>query len=659
LHLHTANANIVGSIGGDEIQIRSLVHANRNIVVIELKGKPAANANIRLRLDHLDDNAKETLKAWGYDQPEVSQSPTGGSLRFRTPTGFEYAAAWTRTPREEGNTHLITLALLSSDEVDDPLTAARRMAADAAKQADLEKDHLAWWADYWTRSYLTVPELRLESLYYIEMYKLGCNSRPGKLPVTLQGLWTHDGIMPPWSGDYHLDMNVQQSYWPIYTANRLNLGEPMYRTFSKCLPRWQRQCKEFYGFDGVWSGCAIGPKGERVWGYTGVCLWPGNTAWLAHHYWLHFLYSQDTEFLREQALPIMRLSFLTYANLLERGDDGRLHVPLSYSPEWTEGDLPEFRDPNCDLALIRFLAGAILDAEKQLGEPDPLAKRAREVLEQLVEYPRKGNTLYIAADRPMSHSHRHLSHLMAIHPLGLITIDGNDTDRAIIRDSITDLRYQGTGQWAGHTMPSASMIASRAGYGNMAWQMLDMYANLFIRPNTMHINRDVRKFGLSYFDHTQPMTLEGGFATAAALMEMLLQSYNGTIRVFPSMPDRWHGASFVDLRAEGAFLVTATLSAGQTRFVRITSEAGLTCKLKNPFGTQNAELVEIIGGRTDPSSTPQSLSGKIFTFPTEKNHTYLIYQADQRPSPADLDPILFDRNKGQVNYYGVKRLPRF
>ena len=71
-----------------------------------------------------------------------------------------------------------------------------------------------------------------------------------------------DGGLPPWSGDYHLDMNVQQSYWPIYTANRLELGEPLYRTFSACIPRWREQCEKFFGFDGLWAGCAIGQSPE-------------------------------------------------------------------------------------------------------------------------------------------------------------------------------------------------------------------------------------------------------------------------------------------------------------------------------------------------------------------------------------------------------------
>ena len=78
-----------------------------------------------------------------------------------------------------------------------------------------------------------------------------------------------------------------------------------------------------------------------------------------------------------------------------------------------------------------------------------------------------------------------------------------------------------------------SLIASRSGNGNMAWQMLDAYANWFIRPNTFHINGDPRRAGFSLFDY-DPMTLEAGFGAAAAVMEMLLQSHGGRIRVFPT-----------------------------------------------------------------------------------------------------------------------------
>ena len=652
LRLRTAAVELDGTADGAPFRMTSLIHANENLLVIRIEGAAAANAQLSLGLDHLDDNAKATLERWGYPEPEVVANELDGSLVLNAPTGYSYAIAWRRYVSEDECVHTILLSLLSTADADDPLAAAKARVTNPETNQDA---HGKWWEDYWQRSWLTIPDARLEALYYIEMYKLACLSRPGKFPVTLQGLWTLDGGMPPWAGDYHLDMNVQQSYWPIYTANRLELGEPLYRTFSACLPRWQEQCQAFFGFDGIWAGCAIGPKGERIYGYSGVELWPGNAAWLAHHYWLHYLYSQDAAFLRDEALPIMRLAFLTYANLLEEGDDGKLHIPLSYSPEHGEGSFKSYcEDPTCDLALIRFLGKAILEANTILQADDRLAERAGAVLDQLVEYPRRGGQLLVSRGTPLGSSHRHHSHLMPIHPLGLLTTEGTEAERALIDRSMHEIRVLGTGQWTGWAFPWMSLIASRAQQGNMAWQMLDDYANAFIKPNTFHVNGDPRIFGLSLFTY-EPMTLEAGFGAAAAVMEMLLQSWNGHIRVFPTVPDRWHDAYFEGLRTEGAFLVTSKLEQGEVRFVQVTSEAGRPCTIVNPFRGEPAELVLLNGD----GNSPAKLDGEMLRFETEAGSRYLLYPTGHKPTEEDLHPTHFPRNDLETHFYGLKRLPRF
>ena len=78
----------------------------------------------------------------------------------------------------------------------------------------------------------------------------------------------------------------------------------------------------------------------------------------------------------------------------------------------------------------------------------------------------------------------------------------------------------------------------------------------------------------------RPFTLEGNFAFAAGLQEMMLQSHAGYIEVFPAVPDGWKDVSFQTLRAEGAYLVSAVRQNGLTKTVTITSEKGGTVKLK-------------------------------------------------------------------------------
>jgi alpha-L-fucosidase 2 len=264
LHDATAEGNLTTEKGN--IAWRAYVHAEQNLLVFDLAyDGPARLVAARVSLDHLDDEAKQTLRDWGYEEPETGEQDGWEWLRLRYPGGGEYVVAWRRITVAPDRDRIL-VSIVSHRDSDDPLAEALRLAT----VLDVNEAHADWWREYWRRSSLSIPDSRLEALWWIEMYKLGCSSRPGSLPITLQGLWTADGVMPPWSGDYHLDMNVQESYWPIYAANRLDLGECLYETFDDCIPWWEERCREFFGFEGLWSGCAIAPNGARVYGYHGV-----------------------------------------------------------------------------------------------------------------------------------------------------------------------------------------------------------------------------------------------------------------------------------------------------------------------------------------------------------------------------------------------------
>jgi len=647
LRLHDATA--VGTITTEKggIAWRAYVHAEQNLLVFDLAYDGQAQlTRARCSLDHLNDEAKQTLRDWGYEDPETGEQDGCEWLRQRYPGGGEYVVAWRRRLVGKDG-HRVTVAIVSHRDSDDPLAKAIRLAT----ESDNDDAHAAWWREYWRRSSLSIPDSRLEALWWIEMYKLGCSSRPGSLPITLQGLWTADGVMPPWSGDYHLDMNVQESYWPIYTANRLELGECLYETFDDCVPWWEERCREFFGFEGLWSGCAIAPNGARVYGYHGVEYWPGNVAWLAHHYYMHWRYSRDEGFLRAQALPMMSGALRVYQNLLERGDDGKLHLPLGYAPEWGEGSGERYApDPASDIALIRMLCEALAETAETLKLSGEEVDGWAETLANLADYPQGGEGLWVTSRDSLWESHRHHSHLLAIHPLGVLNIEQGDEARSLIARSINHWTQMGTGRWTGWAFPWGSLLASRSGYGNMAWDMLQRYVDAFITPNTMHINGDPRRFGHSHAAYS-PMTLEAGFAYAAAVMEMLLQSWGGTIRLFPTVPDRWHDASFEDLRAEGAFVVSSKLQAGEVVFAGIASEMGGLCRLRNPWP---GETVIVRGAAGD-----LQLRGEVIEWPTTPRSEYLVFAQGREPDVNDVAPTLPTRTEADRHWFGVKKLPRF
>jgi alpha-L-fucosidase 2 len=175
---------------------------------------------------------------------------------------------------------------------------------------------------------------------------------------------------------------------------------------------------------------------------------------------------------------------------------------------------------------------------------------------------------------------------MAIHPLGLIDWDNGAEDQKVIEASLADLERLGTKQWTGYSFSWLANFWARAKNGQKAEEALGIFSKAFCLRNSFHCNGDQSGQGYSSFTY-RPFTLEGNFAAAAAIQEMLLQSHTGTIRVFPAVPDDWKDVSFKTLRTQGAFLVSAERTNGQTVRVEVTSEKGGVCRLANPFGTKS------------------------------------------------------------------------
>ncbi|MDD5678185.1 MAG: hypothetical protein PHW60_09380 [Kiritimatiellae bacterium] len=574
--------------------------------------------------------AAATLKSWGYPLPEEGRRRAVSYVRQSCPQGLEYTVAWL-TDRTRGE---LFIAIVSSNDAPDTLSAAMRLLEETRNTgwSALLKEHVRQWKSYWAKSWISIPDGRLENLYYAELYKLGCSSRPGSLPATLQALWTYPEGMPPWRGEYALNMNVQESYWPVYASNHLECGEPLYEIFFKNLPFNKAMGRKFYGKDVPLIFSASGPGGEPCYGWVAVTMSPGGGAWLSHHYWLHWLYSRDAVFLRTRAFPFMRECLNVYMHIAEKSADGAYHIPFCNTPEYFGGKTTAWSDDNTyDLDLARFLAQALLEAEAELGIQDPLHRAWEDFRDHLTpchQDEREG--LMLAKGIPLATSHRHHSHLMGLYPLGTLRPDRSPEEKALVEKSIRTIERLGTGYWVGWSWPWASLIAGRAGCREAALAYLQTYVDAFISDNTFHVNGDEKHkgFSRSHYGGGGPVTLEAGFAYAAAVLELLLQSQGGVIRLFPGAM-HWPDASFDNLRAEGAFLVSAVKRAGAIQWMRIHSEKGGLCRIADPF---------------DPK-------GGIRHIRTQAGKTYTLGKVGR------LAPVSkFDR---RTNWFGTKNIARF
>ncbi len=479
-------------------------------------------------------------------------------------------------------------ASISSHYNDKPKTvAATKLVTKAIKTSfdEAASNHKQWWLNYWSKSSINIPDKKLEKQWYLEMYKFGAASRKGAPPISLQAVWTADnGKLPPWKGDFHNDLNTQLSYWPAYSSNHLEEGSVFTDWLWDNKPYFEQYTKRVFGTDGLNVPGVATLRGHEMGGWHMYAMSPTVACWLAQHFYLQWCYSMDKEFLSSRAYPWIAgvARHIEQVSLIE---NGKRKLPMGSSPEFHDGSMNAWflEMTNYDISLCRYIFKIASELAGELGfikESDHWKTIGSQFPELNID-PKEGLT--VAPGFPYHESHRHFSHLMAIHPLGLLNYDNPD-DQLIMKESISNLENQGTAWWCGYSYSWLGNIYAWMKDGEKAAKALRTFASCFCSTNSFHLNGDQCKAGNSNFTY-DPFTLEGNFAFASAIQEMLLQSHAGYIEIFPAIPSEWKDVAFKGLRAEGAFLVSATKESGVVVKFRIESEKGGIARIKLPFPT--------------------------------------------------------------------------
>ncbi|MBN1807003.1 MAG: glycoside hydrolase N-terminal domain-containing protein [Sedimentisphaerales bacterium] len=500
--------------------------------------------------------------------------------------GFKFAVvlAW----KKNQNKWLAAWSIATSNESNNPVQKARKNCQRAISNGFKKSfdTHRKWWNSYWDKSSISIPNAVIERQWYLEMYKFGAATRPDTPPITLQGPWTADnGKIPPWKGDYHHDLNTELSYWPAYSGNQLEGAIGFVNWLWDTRKTARAWTKRFFDLPGLNVPMTADLGQKQIGGWHQYTHSATTAAWLAHHFYLHWRYGMDRHFLEERLYPWLEETSIFLEAVTEKGIDGKRTLPLSSSPEINDNRLDAWFTTitNYDTALIRWTFETTAELADKLGKTED-ARYWRKILSEMPDLTidPKSKKMLIAKDYPLKDSHRHFSHLMAIHPLGMIRWENGPEDQAIIKASLADLEQKGSSQWCGYSYSWLANLAARARDGEKAEKALEIFSTAFCLRNSFHCNGDQSGKGYSNYRY-RPFTLEGNFAAAAGLQEMLLQSYSGTIRVFPAIPDSWKDVSFTTLRAEGAFLVSAERRNGVTQHVKISAEKDGSCRLENPF----------------------------------------------------------------------------
>jgi len=523
-----------------------------------------------------DDNSHsgEGLQKLGYKKGVVTQ--TVNSIRYHQPTCnghyYEVSIAWAKMAGD----HIIGTWTISNDE-----PAALPFLNSNKAEPTGWAEHENWWKNFWSKSFVNIPDRLLQKQYWLEMYKLGSVARKGAPAITLQAVWTADnGSLPPWKGDFHNDLNTQLSYWPAYTGNHLPEATTYTDWLWKTKDNNRQYTSQYFKVSGLNVPGVETINGYPMGGWIQYSLSPTVAAWCAQHFYWQWKYSMDKAFLQAKAYPYIH-DVATYMENITVLENGLRKLPLSSSPEYNDNNINAWflQWTNYDLSLTRFLftaASEMADADGKRGE----AEHWRQILQQLPGYNVNETGLTIAPGQNANESHRHMSPYMDIYPLALLDVN-KLTDKTIIENSLKNIEKNGTRNWCGYSFSWMACIYARAYQADSAVKQLQIFASNFCSVNSFHLNGDQQGGQYSSFTY-RPFTLEGNFAFAQGVHELLLQSRNGYIQLFPAVPLSWQDVSFKNLRAEGAFLISAEKKSKHIKVV-ITSEAGGICKIKLPF----------------------------------------------------------------------------
>ena len=560
-------ADIVTTKG--KIHLHSFVHSDKMIIVTKTTTEgeekdfrwewvPAPSESPRYLFAKGEGNWIKVPEDYPLNPaPEVTGTEKEGMSYQKLQAGGETAVAWKETVKK--GERVLWVNLTHSYPESNAREISRNELEDALRcgYKNLQKTHRQWWNAYYPASFLTLPEGVKENFYWIQMYKLASATRADRALIDCTGPWL---TKTPWPNAWW-NLNVQLTYWPLNASDRLDLAASLENALYNNVEQLRKNIPEAYRHDALGLGrtsnfyCATEPVGIPGVSKTAEV---GLLTWACHNLWLIYRHKMDDALLRDKLFPLLKGAVNYYLHFLQKEEDGKLHLPATYSPEYGSAE-----DCNFDLSLLRWGCLTLIQSAERLKIDDPLLPKWKTVLEELTPYPMDENGLFIGRNTPYAFSHRHYSHLLAAYPLYTLNKE-HPEDVDLIERSLHFWQSK-TGAHQGYSLTGASSILSALGKGNDALVYLNKLFGRFLSVNTLY-----RESG---------PVIETPLSGAQSIHDMLLQSWGGKIRVFPAVPDAWQDVAFDGLRTEGAFKVSANRKAGKTEFIQVKSLAGEPCIL--------------------------------------------------------------------------------
>lgn len=640
-------AVLKGRFNKDDLQVslNAFVAATDNVVLVELTANKVCKIKLNLWSTKgntsVNDSGYSKSVSWvtrSFENTPLLEWPSHVAMAMKV-LGYENSPsqAYKLLPNKKLT---IALAMYTNfDKKDWKETAINEAQSLTSRSIEQTRaSHESWWKQFWSRSNVKIGDPVIEKYYYASQYLFASTTRAGKFAPGIWGSFiTQDSTA--WGGDYHLNYNYQAPYWAAYSSNYIDLTDNFDRPVLDYMEKGKIHAQTLLQAKGIYYPVGIGPNGlvttrwpltpdemEQRYATRENTIDSGykflgqkiNAVFSVGNMLMRFYSTYDEKYIRK-VYPYI----LECANFWEdylKFEDGRYVIYMDHFNEvmpnhrnkgiWRDR-LGDFNS-TLSLGLVKMLFKGIIDASSFLNTDTDRIEKWKHIVTHLSKFPTgeaNGRISLKNMERGPQNREVHSSGLNRVAIHGLILpggVAGPMTDSVFNSILLSDVKHwkdrmQNKGEWGntlGNGIETSFPGAVRVGYN---------------ADSILHYLKD--RLAVDPLPNLYIVQSGGGIETLAAvpltINEMLLQSYEGVVRIFPN----WNhnkDASFDKLRAYGAFVISSSLKNGKIEYVKIISEKGRPCKMENPWPGRKVQAVR-------NNKKAEILEGRNFSFPTKEN----------------------------------------
>lgn len=535
-------------------------------------------------------------------------------------SGGCYVTAWKSVDApNDASRLLITIqdSYPGNEAVDSAIEVIERLSkkGEAEKQHDL---HCKWWNNFYKASFISIPDAKMESTYWIQQYKFASMMRKNGTLCDLMGPWYKQ---TGWPGIWW-NLNTQMLFSSLHISNQIELASTLPDFIIKRNDELINNVPEQWQHNSAGLPRCSGPKLQES-----ILTWPhpdyperSNLIYLCYYLWEYCRITMDQEYLRIHLFPLLRRAVNLLLHEVTIDSDGIIHTPYGHSPESTHD-----YDTNYDLSSLKWGCQTLLRINDQLNLNDSLAEKWQNVSDNLLPFPEDENGYMCSANKTAPLMHRHWCHLFMIYPYYLVNWEQPENHDVILRS----IKHWGSPEipntWT-QAVISSMYSSIRDGENALKHMELALSSPNFF-PNTFHAE------GRNPCSETY-----GGLCRM--LQDMLIQSWGDKIRIFPGVSSKWKDVIFHKLRAEGGFEISARRENGETSWIHIKSLAGEPCIIESGF-TDN---FKVKGGQA------KQIKNGLYSINLSQGEEVLLYKS----SSDNFIVEQVESDLSEYNFYGLR-----